>query len=272
MAQLGAYNPRQAAAGGAIIAAATGLARAYREMPSYGFTTPSPRTPARKRARSTSSAKKKTVRKGLDRTNVGLLKYNSCRGGELKFFDSGSGGSYTALLVSERVTSLDNVISVPVGDTASNRIGKNIWIKSLHIKGTCTSLDPGESGHLFIVVVLDMQCNGSGASQASVFESETNLALAMNNLDNSGRFKILRRLVYKLEPSTYNSNAPEFANCEALINTYINMQDLNITYTGVNGTIGERTSNNIAIFAGVSNSLSGGAVTLEVNTRIRYAD
>jgi len=101
---------------------------------------------------------------------------------------------------------------VSTGTGESNRIGRVIYVKSIYVKGhinisTLSLL--GSEGYVRLWMVLDKQTNRAQLSSESVLSdpSSTNLdADAMQNLQFSDRFSIVKTELIKIKPSNTAGN------------------------------------------------------------------
>lgn len=116
---------------------------------------------------------------------------------EYKFKDSATssgtgGGTWSAATPNQSFFDL-----IAVGTGASNRIGRKIRCKSARMtvtleNGAATSKSAG------IIIIKDMQCNGSPLSRSEVFTNNGTVLLAPLNLSNTPRFKVLYRKHFSL--------------------------------------------------------------------------
>lgn len=167
---------------------------------------------------------------------------------ELKFFDTSAAFTYDA---TGEVPAGGQWSLIPQGDTSSTRDGRQALVKSIEyhglITGPSTAAAAGAAHWMF--VILDTQCNGAAAAVLDVFTS-TNLAVALRNLNNSKRFKILHKEV--IAPSWVGREAN--ANAQTLVWPVMFHIPCNImlTFNSTAGAITELTENNIFIIAGSS--------------------
>lgn len=202
-------------------------------------------------------------------TRVGGF-YGRYRGAnkELKFFDT----SITAPLdaTAEVPATGGQLALIPQGVTESTRVGRKCVLKSVTVKGTVL-LDPGAAGdsgsigHMYLVI--DKQANGAAAAVTDVFTG-TNLALALHNMANSGRFRVLKHWVWPLIPKAGATTAYnwDLRNVE----THIRL-NLPIEYSSTTGAITEIKSNNLFLIAGTDGN-SDDLATFTGVARVRFAD
>lgn len=177
---------------------------------------------------------------------AGRARRRSARTEERKFFDTALSFNFDA---TGEVPATGQVALIPQGDTESTRDGRKATIQSIQIRGYI-NYPPGaaatasDTAHLY--VVLDTQANGAAAACTDVFTS-TSLATAMLNLNNSGRFRILGKIVKTMEAqagvtTAYNSSLRQiefFKTC-----------NIDMDWSNTDGAITGIRSNNIFLIAG----------------------
>lgn len=130
---------------------------------------------------------------------------------ELKFYDTGLAATAisaaTGLTGAEMDPSATSMISTPVqGATASNRIGKQILIKSVQVKGGVTipqledGVNPPPGNKVYVALVLDTQTNVAQLNSEDVFTNPsgdiTCNNVPMRNLLFGERFRILKSQIF----------------------------------------------------------------------------
>lgn len=174
---------------------------------------------------------------------------------------------------------------VPQGVTEKTRIGRQIFIKSVHVRmfirqdtfnfaaSAAWSVQPCR-----VLLYLDRQCNGAAAAASDILEVNAGTpppAFAFNNLANNKRFRVLRDKFFSPGPFT----AADTATQELImpIGRYVHWRlrfrrGLPIEFDNTTGAITEIKSNNIGLFvwryAGGTNSYPN--LTMETNFRIRF--
>jgi len=160
---------------------------------------------------------------------------------------------------------------IPQGVTESTRVGRKCTIKSIQIRGV-TQFTPGAAAvataQVYIYVVLDTQCNGAAAAITDVLTSNT-MSLAMINMANSGRFRILKRFAFPLNPT-----AGATGSWNNLIKPleYFKRVNIPIEYSSTTGAIGEIRSNNIFLLAGCVGISSDDLPQFSGTCRLKYSD
>ncbi len=189
-------------------------------------------------------------------------------GKELKYANQASLLAYTipAVGVVKSLLGLDVAGTVPMevaqGTGVSDRIGRKIWIKSLEIQcrlqqGTATTYQK-----IMIALILDTQsAKHTNTEFQDIFEFNDENSIV--NMDNTGRFRILRRWNFNPKNSmTTNGTYVKFEH-------YIKFKKpLLIRFDGTTGAATETVDNNLLMaFIG-----SSGTCTLNGSMRIRYTD
>lgn len=156
---------------------------------------------------------------------------------------------------------------IPQGDTESTRDGRKATIKSIQFRGVAV-FSPGAGATacttMYFYVVQDTQCNGAAAAVTDVFTSNV-LGTALINLNNSGRFRILKKIVVSFNPSAGATTAYNqmirpiefFLPCNIVMD-----------WSSTTGAITEIRSNNIFILAGAANT--DDAIAVDGNARLRF--
>lgn len=186
-------------------------------------------------------------------------------GGELKFFDTA-----LSFLVdgTGEVPATGQLVLIPQGVTESQRVGRKCTIRSIQLKMSLL-FNPAAGGgfcQTFIYLVLDKQANGAAAAATAVLTS-TGFNTALPNLNNSGRFKILKVWVHNHVSQAgvdgaYNDVLKHIA--------YYKSCNIPIEYDSTAGAITEIRSNNVFLLAGAFGT--DDTVTVDGVCRVRYLD
>lgn len=165
---------------------------------------------------------------------------------EKKFFDTAL--AFNLDLTGE-VPATGQLILIPQGDTESTRDGRQAVIKSIQIRGI-VSFTPAAAATAatvgFIYLILDTQCNGAAAAVTDVFTSADMWANQLQ-LNNSGRFRILKRWVYPMVSPAGATTA--YNNVQKQLE-YYKRCSIPIDWNGTAGAITEIRSNNLFLMAG----------------------
>lgn len=187
---------------------------------------------------------------------------------EKKFFDT----TLSFLIdATGEVPASGQLALIAQGDTESTRDGRDVVIKSIQIRGHM-NLAPAAAatcaGNTHMYLVLDTQCNGAAATAAGdggVFTADT-FSVAMLNLNNSGRFRILKHWIHEWNPAggattAYNNVNQTFEFYKAC--------EIKMTFSGATGAITEIRSNNLFLLAGASSGIDD-LVTVAGTCRLRF--
>jgi len=120
---------------------------------------------------------------------------------EKKFFDYGFG----LPIPSTGTVAATSINLIERGDGETNRNGYKINLESIHIKILATYVPANTvtkyTAHVCLYLVQDMQCNGTGALYSDVFNI-ANTLMAHTVLANKDRFKLWKKWIFKLKPTT----------------------------------------------------------------------
>lgn len=95
--------------------------------------------------------------------------------------------------------------------TAVTRIGRKVLYKSIELKGYVINTTGGVADDVyFAYLVLDTQANGARPSAGDIF-SYIGCSAALNNLDNSARFRTIKRWVVRLPIGQYTGTAATYS-------------------------------------------------------------
>jgi len=187
---------------------------------------------------------------------------------ELKFFDTALAWNVDA---TGEVPATGQLVLIPQGVTESTRVGRKCVIKSIYIKATL-SFAPGvtatTSGTSAIVLVQDTQCNGAAAAVTDVYTG-TNIPIAMHNLANSQRFKVIKTLKFSWTPGNWNGTG--FANVSRNFSYYKKL-NIPLEFSGTTGAITELRSNNLFLISGTEFAGMDDLVGVSGICRVRFSD
>jgi len=185
---------------------------------------------------------------------------------ELKFFDTALS---FAVDTTGEVPATGQLALIPQGVTESTRVGRRATVKSIQIRATAF-LVPGagtSAASLFaIYVVQDTQTNGAAAGIGDVLTSG-NMLTALIELQESGRFRILKKIVRKLTATAGVSAAYNEACTHIEFYKKVNIP---IEYSSTTGAITEIRQNNIFLLAGAIGS--DDTISVQGNCRLRFSD
>lgn len=221
--------------------------------------------------RRTSSVKTVQVVPGFTRRvgNYGRYGGNAVRAGmmpEKKFFDTALSFSVDA---TGEVPVTGQLTLIPQGDTESTRDGRKAVIESIQIRGSML-FTPGASATAATAtnlwLVLDTQCNGAAAAWDDVFSgTAVTGASTLLNLNNSGRFRILKHWSHTWNPA---AGATAAYNQSVKTLEYFKRCSIPVDWSSTTGAITEIRSNNIFLLAGATNT--DDQVAFTGNARLRF--
>lgn len=186
--------------------------------------------------------------------------------GELKYLDIASAG-----YVADTTGSVTCLNLTAVGDDNTNRDGRQIINKSIHIQGLLQPSDDSTSPNLSrMLIVWDSQPNGAIATITDILVAST--SVSSTNLNNRERFRILKDL--RLSQGKVDTTATStFSNSDNTycVNEFIKLNDLKTTYSGTTAVIASiATGALLMVTIGSVAAAAGG--TFGVTTRLRFAD
>lgn len=184
---------------------------------------------------------------------------------EKKFFDTALAFNFDSTL---EVPATGQLALIPQGDTESTRDGRKATIKSVQIRGV-VSVPPAAgaaiAGSCWMWLVLDTQANGAAAAATDVMTSAA-AADCLLNLNNSGRFRILKKWAWNWAPTAGVSTA--WANKTFNVE-FFKSCNIDMDWSSTTGAITEIRSNNIFLLAGQS-GIGDDIPTFAGNARVRF--
>lgn len=190
----------------------------------------------------------------------------SGRVGEMKFLDT----TVAQTTVAAAGTVLSSSLNVvPQGDQQSERIGRKITIKSIHLRGR--SILPAGAAYdtLRLIVYVDTQTNGAAATAADILQGAAPTLESFNNMENAGRFRVLKDWYYNMNSiNSVGATPDETASARVLkMNKKCNIPIL-YDSSATTGAIATQCCNNV----GVIGFSTGQGITVGFVVRIRYSD
>lgn len=191
---------------------------------------------------------------------------------ELKFLDTLRA---TVAVSNTGTITNDTVCVVPQGTAQSERIGRKILIKSIHVKGqyilnASTTTATGWN-KLRVIIYQDKQANGATATVAQLLDSPT--CNSFRNLENSGRFVYLHDETYSMNITAGAGVTGSLEGWEGAEHLALN-KNCNIVMqyddSVTTGALTSIRSNNIGIMC-ISNEATP-AMSIAYTVRIRYSD
>jgi hypothetical protein len=210
-------------------------------------------------------------------------------GKELKYYDTSTEAVTIPAAASLAVGMVDpatNALNtVPSGPGPEQRIGRNISMKKLTIRGKIIvpeansgNADPG--CNVMVAVVLDTQCNGASPTGDDIFLNHNNIdgnqTNCMRNLEYTTRFKVLKQMRIIADQQWVTGTQPDHANSGRHIpfQCDINLGSLRCQYTkpttGGDEQIAAITDNALHVFAITDDSAGNTKPQIQYMSRLRY--
>lgn len=161
---------------------------------------------------------------------------------------------------------------ISIGDNFNNRLGRQIFNKSVHIHGM---LAPQSSisgpSYVRLLVLYDKQCRGSLPVMTDIFTTST--TMSSFNLNNQERFIILMDLKYVCGEVYHAIGAYSYTNTNNthLIDYTVNTNDIKTTYTGTNSLIASVGTGGIFLIT-LGNKASTTGAQFTINARLRFSN
>lgn len=184
---------------------------------------------------------------------------------EKKYFDTTLSFLFDA---TGEVPATGQLALIPQGDTAVTRDGRECIIKSIQIRGNMTFTPAAAAtaaGNTHLWLILDTQCNKAAAAVTDVFTG-TAMPVALLNLDNSNRFRIIKHWVHTW---TSQAGVTTAYNDQSKTFEYFKRCNIKMTYNSTAGAITEITQNNLFLIAGSSANIDD-LVTMAGVCRLRF--
>lgn len=188
---------------------------------------------------------------------------------EKKFFDTTLSFTFDA---TGEVPATGQLNLIPQGVTESTRVGRTAQIKSLQIRSLITYVPAADTlgvGTAYLYLVLDKQANGAAAAVTDVLTG-TAMPLAMFNMANAERFKIIRKWTHTFQSGAGVSAA--FGRDQWQLDDYVKL-NLPIEYdsSAITGAITTIRSNNLFLLAG-SDATTDDEIACAGTVRLRFTD
>lgn len=207
-------------------------------------------------------------RPGFDRTGGFYGRYRKEGTPEMKFFDTALTLTFPTAAACSTSNLTGNIHIIAIGDQPNQREGRQIWIKSIQLRGTLI-LDPTADADsvsvAYLALILDTQCNGANPAITDVFTSDA-MGLNFINLANDKRFRILKRWKWSLSSTAGVTTA---YNPAARVLEYYKRCNIPITYdaTADTGSIATTRQNSIFLAQG---SAVDNQIIFTGAARVRY--
>lgn len=216
------------------------------------------------------------IRNGGRKTNYRTGGYNNV---EYKFIDSAS--TATMDVVWKDHAPNNTLHNVAAGAGVDEHVGISYWLRSIHfrfyvLQPELLETNPNPDAIFRVVVVLDTQPNAAALVPGAVFATTGTDSLGFQNLENTGRYKVLHDFGPKTFKKIWESNA--VANTFSWSRQKTRVFSWNKTFPGRGlkvetkvggGGIGNINNNNISVIAINTN---GALNNLFFNSRCRFTD
>lgn len=196
---------------------------------------------------------------------------------ELKAYDTLVNQAFNTTGGPPPITSLNNLV---VGPEIYQRVGRKIYMKSLHFRGVIYPTVTSIQDFARIIILYDSNPNGSFPAYTGILKDST-VGAGTNyfshlNLDNRERFKVLKDYQVMLPSVTVAAGAlTNESLMDPIKNTlnvewFIPLHGLEAVYNNVNGgTIADCQTGSIILMTISSNA---GSYSLNGQFRLRYYD
>jgi len=197
-------------------------------------------------------------------------------GRELNFLDLEGTGAVSGLVASMRIDpATQNCLNAMAAGTGpSSREGNNIYMKKIYIQGAVSrQVDtfPDAQHPVKIWLVLDTQTNGATPDSSQIFTTPSGerAAYALNNLQYSTRFRVLKTVI--VDPMPIETAGAGYEVAFKLSHEW--KEPLRVTFTDPAGdSVDSISDNSLHIFAGEVSAagpdLAGTAISYV--SRLRY--
>ncbi len=142
---------------------------------------------------------------------------------------------------------------VAQGDGESQRDGRKIVLKSLHIRGAVSNQSFAGStlqgtALVRVAIILDTQTNGAQLSAEDVFLSTANVEFSFRNLRFINRFKILKQRLFIVEPKSAagDGTANDVAAAKTTFNWFLRL-NIPVMYDGTTANIASVVDNSLHV-------------------------
>lgn len=167
-----------------------------------------------------------------------------------------------------------NPMVIPQGDTESQRIGRKVVIRSLHLRGTLTLLNATDvtntSNQFRMRIVIDTQTNGAQFGATDLLE--TDAINSFSNLANRSRFRVLYDKTKEFNSFGASATGAAYSFGEVIKPISVNLKlNLPVEFdnSATTGAITTVRSNYICI---TMQSSTGEIISMAMTSRIRYTD
>jgi len=163
------------------------------------------------------------------------------------------------------ITGADNMLfGITQGVGSSQRIGRQILVKSVHIKGYVNAQTDNNCAQTF-AFVLDRQCNGNTLNASQVWVNTAYGQCVHRNLDQAHRYKVL-----KIHTVTSPHTSADGTGCDSPpFEFFIDNLNISVRYDATGGAITDLTEANLRLFTWGKTGTGG---DVHISYRVRYTD
>ena len=185
---------------------------------------------------------------------------------EHKFYDTAS----QSFAFDTTGTIIDEAV-VPQGVTVNQRVGKEINMKAVQLRGTIKA-GTNSASHAALLLVYDRECNGAALPTISSILTAAS-SNAFSNRDNAPRFQIVRRWDWVLN-GTAGSSTLSTDTSTVFINEYVSLKEKSIKWTSANtdgATTGKIKGNLLLVSVG-DTAAGASAPSGTISARLDFSD
>jgi len=180
---------------------------------------------------------------------------------ELGYVDTASAAEFST---TGTITLLN---TVPQGAGVEQRVGKKIALKGLQCRGQMTNKSTAVTNDIALMIVYDKRPTGSLPHISDILEAVS--ASALNNDNNSGRFKILKRIDELLLGNGTNLTDMTAKGCD----WWLDLKGLPTVYKALGtGAIADIEDGALYLVCVGDTATGTAAASLVANFRVRFLD
>lgn len=159
------------------------------------------------------------------------------------------------------------IATIAQGTSVNQRVGKKVMIKSIQCRGQAYAGTTATLNDVAYLIVYDRRPTGSVPAVTDILVSAA--ANSMNNDANSGRFRILKRMDFRL---VGNSTTPTVGEVSADADFYLPVNKLCVFKAAGTGAIADIEEGAIYLVTVGNQAAGNAAAILSVAFRTRFLD
>lgn len=170
-----------------------------------------------------------------------------------------------------------DLLTIPRNQSVNGRVGNKLILRTIQMQGhiTCTpAVSPnGQPDDIFYMwYILDTQCNGVLPNPQEVFSTSVP-AEGFLNIENSSRFRILKKVIYPMPSMAYDPTLDKWGQVTIPLNHYFRVR-VPVRYTALDtsGILTNRTDMNVFICVAKRFSAVVGSIIVNGTVRMRFED